>query len=121
MVNITQEEKDVINKTNLSLLYVRGSPWVKLRSEWDVTMGSFDGAKVSELVGLYMLDKLSKTYLDLGLYCDDGLGATNLKGRALEAKRQRIQQIFRECGLRVTITSNLKATDFLDIFLDLQV
>ena len=120
MVNITQEEKDVINKTNLSLLYVRGSPWVKRRSEWDVTMGSFDGAKVSELVGLYMLDKLAKTDLDLGLYRDDGLGATNLKGRALEAKRQQIQQIFRECGLRVTITSNLKATDFLDIFLDLR-
>ena len=26
LVNITQEEKDVINKTKLSLLYVRGSP-----------------------------------------------------------------------------------------------
>ena len=76
----------MINKTNLSLLYVRGSPWVKRRSEWDVTMGSFDGAKVSELVGLYMLDKLAKTDLDLGLYRDDGLGATNLKGWALEAK-----------------------------------
>ena len=29
LVNITQEEKDVINKTKLSLLFVRGSPWVK--------------------------------------------------------------------------------------------
>ena len=120
LVNITQEEKEVINKTKMSLLYVRGSPWVKRRSEWDVTMGSFDGAEVSELVGLYMLDKLTQTNLDLGLYRDDGLGVTNLKGRPLEAKRQQIQQIFRDCGLRVTIASNLEATDFLDIFLDLR-
>ena len=83
-------------------------------------MGSFDGAEVSELVGIYMLNQLTKTDLDLGLYRDDGLGVTNLKGRPLEAKRQQIQQIFRECGLRVTITSNLEATDFLDIFLDLR-
>ena len=121
LVDITEDEKEVINKTKMSLLYVRGSPWVKRRSEWDVTMGSFDGAEVSELVGLYMLDQLTKTNLDLGLYRDDGLGVTNLKGRALEAKRQQIQQIFRECGLRVTITSNLEATDFLDIFLDLRM
>ena len=91
-----------------------------MSSEWDVTMGSFDGAEVSELVGLYMLDQLTKTNLDLGLYRDDGLGVTNLRGRALEAKRQQIQQIFRESGLRVTITSNLEATDFLDIFLNLR-
>ena len=56
----------------------------------------------------------------MGLYRDDGLGVTNLKGRPLEAKRQQIQQIFRQHDLRVTITANLEATDFLDIFLDLR-
>ena len=120
LVNITEEEKEVINKVKMSLLYVRGNPWVKRRSEWDVTMGSFDGAETCELVGMFMLDQLKQTNLDLGLYRDDGLGVTNLKGRPLEAKRQQIQQIFREHDLRVTITSNLEATDFLDIFLDLR-
>ena len=117
MVEINQEEKDVINKTKMSLLFVRGKPWVKRRSEWDVTMGSFDGAETCELVGLFMLDKLRETDLNLGLY---RLGVTNLKGRPLEAKRQQVQQIFRQHGLRVTITANLEATDFLDIFLDLR-
>ena len=102
------------------LLFVRGKPWVKRRSEWDVTMGSFDGAEVCELTGLFMLDQLKQTNLDLGLYRDDGLGVTNLQGRPLEAKRQQIQQIFRQHDLRVTIFSNLEATDFLDIFLDLR-
>ena len=67
-----------------------------------------------------MLDQLTKNNLDLGLYRDDSLGVTNLKGRPLEAKRQQIQEIFRQSGLRVTITSNLVATDFLDIFFDLR-
>ena len=67
-----------------------------------------------------MLNQLQQTNLNLGLYRDDGLGVTNLKGRSLEAKRQEIQQIFRQHNLRVTITANLEATDFLDIFLDLR-
>ena len=103
----------------MSLLFVKGNPWVKRSSEWDVTMGSFDGAETCELVGLFMLDQLREANIDLGLYRDDGLGVTNLKGRPLEAKRQQIQQIFRRHDLRVTITANLEATDFLDIFLDL--
>ena len=97
----------MILKTKMSLLFVRGKPWVKRESEWDVTMGSFDGAEVCELTGLFMLDQLKQTNLDLGLYRDDGLGVTNLQGRPLEAKRQQIQQIFRQHELRVTIFSNL--------------
>ena len=110
----------MVNKTKMSLLFVKGKPWVKRSSEWDITMGSFDGAEACELVGLFMLNQLRQTNLDLGLYRDDGLDVTNLKGRPLEAKRQEIQQIFRQHGLRVTITANLEATDFLDIFLDLR-
>ena len=42
---------------------------------FDVAIGSFDGAEICELVGLFVLDKLA---LDLencnvGLYRDDGL------------------------------------------------
>ena len=42
-------------------------PWRKIRSDFDVTMGSFDG----EEVGLFLLSQL--TYLDanVGLYRDD--------------------------------------------------
>ena len=31
----------------------------KDNSSFDVTMGSFDGAEICEIVGLYLLDKLS--------------------------------------------------------------
>ena len=73
-----------------------------------------------ELVGLYLLHQLQATGLDLGLYRDDGLGVTKLKGRPLEQMRKKIQTIFNENGLKVVVTANLEATDFLDIFMDLR-
>ena len=51
--------------------------WVKKTGNplFDVTMGSFDGAELCELVGLYLLNKI-KPLLgtgNVGLYRDDGL------------------------------------------------
>ena len=54
-------------------------------------MGSFDGAQVCELVGLYLLHLLKDTKQDLGLYRDDMLGVTRLRGRSLEKMKQKIQ------------------------------
>ena len=89
-------------------------------------MGSFDGAEVCELVGLYLLHLLQETTtpvssgVDLGLYRDDLLGVTRLRGRSLEKMRQRITAIFQENGIKVIGTVGPEATDFFDIFLDLR-
>ena len=52
-------------------------PWIKKDSndDFDVTMGSYDGAVVCELAGLFMLIELSKNFDkdNIGLYRDDGL------------------------------------------------
>ena len=42
---------------------------------FDVAMGAFHGAEVCELVGNFLLHKLSEKYekKNLALYCDDGL------------------------------------------------
>ena len=42
-------------------------------------MGSFDGVNTCDLVGLYLLDKLSNLIRreNVGLYRDDGLAAIN--------------------------------------------
>ena len=60
-----------------SLLFNNSDIWIKKdgNKDFDVTMGSFDGAKIYELVGLYILYILSTKYgEDLnGLYRDDGL------------------------------------------------
>ena len=45
-------------------MYHNDDPWVKKDTsvEFDVTMGSYDGAEVCEIVGLFMLDTLSKFF-----------------------------------------------------------
>ena len=58
LVMVTEEEKEVVNATKIALLYMDGQPWNKKGCQWDVAMGSFDGAEVCELVGLYLLHQL---------------------------------------------------------------
>ena len=60
---------DKIIKTILharkSLLFNKNEVWVKKDNpDFDVTMGSFDGAEVCELVGFYLLDILRKEFND---------------------------------------------------------
>ena len=49
----------------------------KVTGLFDVTMGSYDGCEVCELVGLYVLHRIKEKFpeIDFGLYRDDGLGA----------------------------------------------
>ena len=77
LVNITEKDKEIILSTKQSLLYKNNHPWVKKReNQCDVTIGSWDGAEVCELVGLYLLSQLKELNLNtsIGLYRDDGLG-----------------------------------------------
>ena len=77
-INISQQDIDVIMHARKSLLFDKTSTaWVKKGNNnmFDVTMGSFDGAEICELVGLYILNILSSKYHDngsIGLYRDDG-------------------------------------------------
>ena len=78
-------------------------------------MGSYDGAEICELVGLYTLGKEK-----IGLYRDDGLAVfKDISGSRADSIRKEITNIFKELGLHITIDSNLKITNFLDITLNL--
>ena len=55
-----------------------------------------------------------------GLYRDDGLAVSrNMNGHALDRARKDIINIFKNIGLKITIDTNLKRVDFLDVSLDL--
>ena len=89
---------------------------------FDVTMGCYDGAEGCELVGLYLLDKLSSLIekSQTGLYRDDGLSVIhNANGPKLDKLRKEIIKIFKTEGLNITIETNLTTTDFLDVSFDL--
>ena len=76
-VIIPPKSINVIFHSRKSLLYHNNDPWVKKDKsvEFDVTMGSYDDVEVCEIVGLFMLDKLSKLFekISVGIYRDDGL------------------------------------------------
>ena len=122
VTTIKPQEEQVIWHSRKSLLFSTDSAWVKKEGgQFDVTMGSYDGAEICELVGLYLLHLLSDKFAKdrIGLYRDDGLAALKLTGPQSDRARKDIENIFKSCGLRVTIEINLLQTDFLDVTFDL--
>ena len=89
---------------------------------FDVAMGCYDGAEVCELVGLYILRKLSSAYPDgsIGLYRDDGLAIfKNMNARSGGKARKVLCEILGDLGLKITVKSNLKVVNYLDVTLNL--
>ena len=62
LTDISDQEMDTILHARKSLLFSGGKNWVKNNrsSLFDVTMGSFDGAEICDLVGAYVLATLPK-------------------------------------------------------------
>ena len=86
---------------------------------FDVTMRVYDRAEVYELVGNYLLYKLSKLCekKDIGLYRDDVLAVFKIKRGPKSTKiKTSIQAIFRENKLKITIQCNLKIVDYCVTF-----
>ena len=110
----------VIKHARKSLLFSRGEEWVKKNATddlFDVTMGSYDGAEVCELVGLYLLSKLQALLgpKSVGLYRDDGLAyVRSLSGRRLDKLRKDITAMFKAENLSITMEISIQITDFLD-------
>ena len=95
----------------------------KSNSEFDVTMGSYDGAEIYELVGLFLLHELSTIIpKDLaGLYRNNGLAILrNSSGPNTDQIKKRIIKLFLKHNLKITIEANIIQTDFLDITLNLK-
>ena len=75
-VKIDKKIIETIMHCRKSLLFCEREAWSKKSYDrFDVTMGSYDGAEVCELVGLYLLHHLSGILGKeaVGLYHDDGL------------------------------------------------
>ena len=123
--SISPEERSTIMHARKSLLLNPEAAWKKKDQEdlFDVTMGSLDGAEVCEVVGLFLLDDLSKLIekKDGGLYRDDGLAVVkNATGPKLDKLRKSITKMFKDHGLAITIEIDLAITDFLDVTFDLK-
>ena len=75
-----------------------------------------------ELVGLYILNRLSEKYdkESTMLYRDNGLVLfSNISGPQTDRIKKDIKRIFVELGLKIEIKTNLKIVDFLDVTFNL--
>ena len=117
---ITTDERRIIKQTKKTTLYNNNMPWRKIRSDFDVTMGSFDGAETCELVGLFLLSQLTHLDVNVGLYRDDGLATCTKSPKQVEAIKKEMCKFFKHNSLQITIEANRKVVDFLDITLDLR-
>ena len=119
IVDVSDDEINIIKHSRKSLLFDKDSTWVKTGNVlFDVTMGSYDGAETCELVGLYLLQKLTTLIQKehIGLYRDDGLAIVlDANGPKMDRLRKDIIKVFKEEGLSITIETNLIETDFLDV------
>ena len=124
VTEISDNDKTIIKHSRKTLLFHNNHPWEKKSgdSDFDVLMGCYDGAEICELMGIFILNKLSNVIdkNSIGLYRDDGLGVFDkLSVPQMEKNKKKIIKIFKDCGLSITVTTNITSVDFLDLTLNL--
>ena len=123
LCKITYEESSIIMQARKTLLFNNNEPWVKKsgNKDFDNPMGCFNGAEASEIVGTYILSKISNEInkKQVGIYRGDGLGVLrNISGSEMDRTRKNFFKIFQECGLSIVLKINLTSVDFLDVRFD---
>ena len=123
LATITENDISIIKHARKSLLFSNGKLWTKKDgSNSFFTMGSFDGAEICELVGLFILNNLGRRFgkENIGLYRDHGLAIIKSKSaRLLDKTRKELHKIFEQFDLKITAEVNLNVVNFLDVTFDL--
>ena len=110
----------IIEQCCRSLLYNNKEPQKKKNTDgcFDVTMGSYGGAEIFELVGNYIMFPLTNIIdkNNSGLHREDGLILLrNVSRQKMDGIRKSVAKIFKEVGLKTEIKANLKIVAFLDV------
>lgn len=120
---ITDSDLEIILASRRSILKYNDANWVKKYNEsFDVPMGAFNSAQIADVVGIYILDTLSRivNLNQVGLYRDDGLiFVPSSNGPITSSLHKKVVRAFKYLGLKIEISSNLKIVNFLDITLNL--
>lgn len=111
LFDIPLEHIDIILHCCKSILYHNGNVWLKTSKDgFGVLQGSFDGAEVSELMGLFILNKIIKiVHIDNhDLYRADGLIIVPDNRKANDKIRKMLFKLFHDLKFKVTVTMNKK-------------
>ena len=125
--SITDLDEAIFIHCRRTFAFYDGKAWAKKDNpDFDVPMGSLDGAEICEIVGLFLLNKLVQRNVGLtrentGLYRDDGLTVTRVKESGRKNFEGEIKKVFEEEGLLlVTAKQFTKSVDFLDVSMHLE-
>ena len=113
--SIPTDHIQIIKNARKSILCSNNETWQKKDSDFDVTMGAFDGAQLTDLVGLYLLHILGNEIpeIEFGFYRDDGLGIhRRIPANQLDRIKKKIFKIFKDSDLKITIETSLNKVDF---------
>ena len=92
-VQITEDDKKIIYHSRKLLLFDKGNTWMKKGGDPLCSSGAYDGAEVCELVGAFLLEKISKicNKSNIALYTDDGVSIfRNKSGTQLEKMKKKL-------------------------------
>ena len=119
-VEISEKDKITILAAKASLLYdLNNGIWKKKGDDFDITMGSWDGAETCDICVLYLLSKVQHLNINIGAYRDDWLAVSSQRERQVEKTKQEIAKIFKDNGLSLEIVANKTTINFLDVTFDL--
>ena len=119
-IDISDSDCEIIFQARKSFLFHNNIAWEKSKNkEFDVTMGSYDGAEICDLTGLFLLSKLQDFGINVTLFRDDGLAASPLPPNETDGVKKKIKKVFNDLNLNITIDANLKCVNFLDVSFNL--
>ena len=121
-VEITKEQYQIILACRKTVLENNGSTWVKTDSgNFDVPIGRYDSTQIADLVGLYILDTLSRIIspVQIGFIPYDGLIYIPNSDGPSNSSIQKIIRAFNLLGFKIEISSNIKIANFLEVTLNL--
>ena len=87
-------------------------------------MGSYDGAELCELIGIYIQSLLTNILSknNTGLYRDDGLFILRkINKQQTDRMRKKIISIFKNIYFQIEIVTNLTEVDFPNVTFNLEI
>ena len=94
IINLDDHDKKIIYHSRKSLLFNQEQTWMKKGSDlFNVSMRTYDGAKVCELIGIFLLNLLGRQYdtKNIVLYRGDGLSTfKNCSGPQMEKLKKHL-------------------------------
>ena len=117
---------DDINAIRVSResLHFKEKEWVKTSANFDMTMGSKDGAECCEIVDLYLIHQITEVEnilqkSDFGTLRDDYLGIAGANRASNERIKKKLIKVFEKFGLKIVIEMNKTKVNFLDVTMKL--